>query len=439
MEKKIYNKMVNSWAMYDWANSAFATTVMAGFMPVYFRALAINGGLSEVNATSAWALVTTLALILIAVLAPGMGYMADRMAGKKLFLTIFAVLGAGASIALFIPHGDMFRLAGIIYILGNIGFAGANIFYNALLPHIAKEEDIDQVSTKGYALGYLGGGLLLIINVLMYMNPQWFGIPDSEWGVRLSFVTVGLWWMGFSIPLWKHIKEPPTAYKEPVGFGTAVRSGFKEMARTFKMIQRFPEAFKLLLAFWIYNDGIGTIIKMATAYGDEIGIGQSDMIAALALVQFVGIPFSFAFGYMAKKIGTKTSILLGLGLYSIISVAGYFMAVAWHFWVLAFMVGLVQGGTQALSRSLFGAMIPKERSGEFFGFYSMSDKFAGIIGPLVFGAVGTLTGTSRFGIVSLVIFFVVGGLLLTRVDTTKGIKEAKTGEAADVQEALALP
>lgn len=430
MNENQHRRAVNAWSMYDWANSAFATTVMAGFMPVYFRALAQAAGLSTVAATSAWAYVTTIALLIIAVLAPGMGYIADRMGGKKRFLTIFAVGGSLASIALFIPHGDMYRLAGFIYILGNLGFAGANIFYNALLPHVAGTDEIDQVSTKGYALGYLGGGLLLIINVLMFMFPQWFGIPSGELGVRLSFVTVGLWWVGFSVPLWRHVKEPPTAYAETVGFSEAISSGFREMARTFQKIRAYPEAFKLLLAFWLYNDGIGTIIKMATAYGDEIGIDQAGMIGALALVQFVGIPFSFAFGALAKRIGAKTAVLLGLGLYALISIGGYFMSVVWHFWVLAFMVGLVQGGTQALSRSLFGAMIPKSRSGEFFGFFSMSDKFAGIVGPLVFGAVGTLTGTSRFGIVSLVFFFLVGGFLLTRVDERKGIQTAVQAEAA---------
>jgi UMF1 family MFS transporter len=324
----------------------------------------------------------------------------------------------------------MYTLGGLIYIIGNIGFAGANVFYNALLPHVAKADEIDQVSVKGYAMGYLGGGLLLVINVLMFMMPETFGIPDGEMAVRLSFVTVGLWWLGFTIPLWKHVKEPETAHGEAVVFGEAFKSGFKEMARTFQKIRQYPEAFKLLLAFWLYNDGIGTIIKMATAYGDEIGIEQTGMIGALALVQFVGIPFSFAFGALAKKLGTKRSILLGLGLYIFISLGGYFMAVAWHFWVLAFLVGLVQGGTQALSRSLFGAMVPKARSGEFFGFFSMSDKFAGIFGPLVFGVVGSLTGTSRFGIVSLVIFFIVGGILLSRVDEKKGFAQAEVAPAA---------
>jgi UMF1 family MFS transporter len=429
MELKEYKKRINAWSMYDWANSAFATTVMAGFMPIYFRAMAESAGLIGEKATSAWAFVTTFALILVAVLAPALGVMADRMAAKKKFLTVFAVIGAVASMALFIPNGDMYTLAGAIYILGNIGFAGANIFANALLPHVAKNEDMDQVSVKGYALGYLGGGLLLIINVMMFMFPEWFGIPGAEMGVRLSFITVGIWWILFTIPLWKHVPEPKTAHKEVLSFGKAVKVGFSEMAKTFQKVKQYPEAFKLLLAFWLYNDGIGTIIKMATAFGDEIGIDQSSMIGALALVQFVGIPFSFAFGKMAKKLGTKKSILLGLGVYSLISLGGYFMATAWHFWVLAFLVGLVQGGTQALSRSLFGRMVPKDKSGEFFGFFSMSDKFAGIFGPLVFGAVGLLTGSSRFGIVSLVIFFIAGGLLLMRVDEEKGFKDASVVEA----------
>jgi UMF1 family MFS transporter len=429
MEEKGYKKIVNAWVMYDWANSAFATTIMAGFMPVYFAAMATESGLTDQQATSAWGYVTTIALLIVALLAPGMGAMADRMGGKKKFLTAFAVIGAIASILLFLPHGDMYRLGGAIYILSNIGFAGANIFYNALLPHVAKKEDIDQVSTRGYAMGYLGGGILLVINALMAMFPEMFGIPDIGMATRLSFVSVGIWWFVFSIPLWRHVPEPQVVAEEKMNFGEALRTGFGEMAKTFNKIKTYPEAFKLLLAFWLYNDGIGTIMKMATVYGAEIGIERDLMIGALALVQFVGIPFSFLFGTLAKKIGTKTSILAGLGIYTLISIGGYFMNTAVHFWILAFMVGLVQGGTQALSRSLFGAMIPKKRSGEFFGFFSMSDKFAGIVGPLVFALAGTLTGTSRFGIVSLVIFFIGGGLLLMKVDPERGKAQAEPEQA----------
>jgi UMF1 family MFS transporter len=429
MEEKKYKRTINAWVMYDWANSAFATTVMAGFMPVYFAAMATEAGLSGQQATSAWGYTVTIALLIVAVLAPGMGAMADRMGGKKRFLTVFAVIGAIFSILLYIPHGDMYRLGGMIYIGANIGFAGANIFYNSLLTHIARKDDIDQVSAKGYALGYLGGGILLVINALMAMFPEMFGIPDASMAARLAFVTVGIWWLGFSIPLWRHVPEPEVAFEEKMNFGKAMRTGFGELAKTFQKIRKYPEAFKLLLAFWLYNDGIGTIMKMATAYGSEIGIESDLMIGALALVQFVGIPFSFLFGSLAKKVGTKNMILAGLGIYALISVGGYFMSTAIHFWILAFMVGLVQGGTQALSRSLFGAMIPKKRSGEFFGFFSMSDKFAGIVGPLVFAWVGALTGSSRFGIVSLVVFFILGGLLLLNVDTKRGLEQVSAENA----------
>jgi UMF1 family MFS transporter len=429
MDEKQYKRTVNAWVMYDWANSAFATTVMAGFMPVYFHAMATEAGLTEQQATSTWGYVVTIALVIIAVLAPGLGAMADRMGGKKRFLTAFAVIGAVFSILLYLPHGDMYQLGGLIYIGGNIGFAGANIYYNSLLTHVARKDDIDQVSTKGYALGYLGGGILLVINAMMAMFPEMFGIPDASMAARLSFVTVGIWWLGFTIPLWRHVPEPEVYFAEKMGFGKALRTGFGEMAKTFQKVRMYPEAFKLLLAFWLYNDGIGTIIKMATAYGSEIGIESDLMIGALALVQFVGIPFSFLFGSLAKKIGTKTSILAGLGIYVLISIGGYFMQEAIHFWILAFMVGLVQGGTQALSRSLFGAMIPRKRSGEFFGFFSMSDKFAGIMGPLVFAWVGNLTGTSRFGIVSLVIFFILGGLLLLKVDVNRGLEQVASENA----------
>jgi UMF1 family MFS transporter len=420
-----YRKAKRSWALYDWANSAFVTTIQAGFMPLYFAAMAVAAGLTDQQATSAWGYVSSLALILIAVMAPALGYLADRTGSKKLLLSVFAVIGALASITLFVTQGDMYVVAGAIYIVANIGFAAANIFYNALLPHVAKDDEIDQVSTMGYALGYLGGGLLFAVNAFMAISPETFGLPSVGLATRVSFVMVGLWWLLFTIPLWRNVHEPVIEGHVTVSFGKALSEGFRELANTFRNIRLYSEAFKLLLAFWVYNDGIGTIIKMAVIYGSEIGIGDSDLILALLLVQFIGFPMTFGYGWLAKKIGTKTSILLGLGVYTFISIMGFFLAAPWQFWTLAVLVGFVQGGTQALSRSMFGAMIPKNRTGEFFGFFSMSDKFAGIVGPLVFGLAGTLTGSSRFGIVSLIVFFIGGGLLLLRVNPEKGMQEAK--------------
>jgi UMF1 family MFS transporter len=313
--------------------------------------------------------------------------------------------------------------------LGNVGFAGANIFYESLLPHIAKKGDIDQISTRGYAFGYLGGGILLIINVVWFMNPAWFFMPGAGFALRASFFSVAVWWAVFSIPLFRNVPEPPVVRisQEQIN---VVRAGFGRVVRTFRRIVHYRQLLLFLIAFWIYNDGIGTIIKMATAYGDEIGIGITDMIIALIITQFVGIPFSFGFGWLAGHTGAKRAIFFGIGVYIIISIAGFFMRTAIHFYILAFMVGMVQGGTQALSRSLYGAMVPKSQSAEFFGFFSTSSKFAGIMGPLLFGVVSQLAGASRLSIASLVLFFIVGGFLLTRVDEQEGIRVAREEDAA---------
>ncbi|MFO7740878.1 MAG: MFS transporter, partial [Anaerolineae bacterium] len=284
-------------------------------------------------------------------------------------------------------------------------------------------DDIDQVSTKGYALGYLGGGLLLVINLAWIMQPGWFGLPDAEISSRMSFVSVAVWWAIFSIPLFRRVAEPPfvrRAGESP----NPVKAGFQRLVGTFREVRHYRELFKFLIAFWFYNDGIGTIITMAVIFGKEIGIGTTDLIGAILAVQFVGVPFSFAFGWLARRLGTKRSILLALGVYTLITIGGYFIQTSLHFWVLAFLVATVQGGAQALSRSLFGRLAPKAKSAEFFGFYDVSSKFSGILGPAIFGVVGQLTGSSRLSIVSLVVFFVVGGYLLLQVDEQQGIRLA---------------
>jgi UMF1 family MFS transporter len=429
MTDRAYRKIVNSWAMYDWANSAFATTIMAAMFPPFYRSLVIAAGQSEANATAYWAYTTSIALFLIAVLAPMLGAISDHTGGKKRYVAFFAGLGILAT-ALFVFLGDdTYVLGSILFTLGNVGFAGANIFYESLLPHIASRGDIDQISTRGYAMGYVGGGILLVINVLWFMKPELFFMPGVGFALRASFFSVAVWWAIFSIPLFRNVPEPPVVRtaQERV---SVVQAGFGRLIHTFRQITQYKQLLLFLVAFWIYNDGIGTIIKMATAYGDEIGIGMADMIVALVITQFVGIPFSFGFGWLARRTGTKRSILMGLGVYALISIAGFFMQNATHFYILAFVVGMVQGGTQALSRSLYGAMVPKSQSAEFFGFFSTSSKFAGIAGPLLFGIVSQLAGGSRLSIVSLIIFFLVGGFLLTRVDEQEGIRVAREEDAA---------
>jgi UMF1 family MFS transporter len=434
MDDKQYKKVINAWSMYDWANSAFATTIMAAVLPIYYSAIA-QPELTATQTTAYWGYTNSIALLLIAIISPILGAMADFRGHKKRYLTIFALVGITATAFMFFLTTGNWLMASVLFILGNIGFAGANVFYDSLLPHIAKKNDIDQISTRGYAMGYLGGGILLAVNLAMIMLA-----PEHLTGLmtRISLASVAVWWLIFTIPLWKRIKEPPRhVFQGEMDLSNPLTAGFKRLAETFKEIRKYGDLLKLLVAFWLYNDGIGTIIKMATIYGNEIGIGQTDLIGALLMVQFVGIPFAFAFGWLAKKIGTKKSIYISLSVYSLISIGGYFMDTALHFWILGFAVAMVQGGAQALSRSLYARMVPKAQSAEFFSFYSVSGKFAGMFGPLVFGLVSQIFDNSRLGIISLIIFFISGALLLTRVDEEKGIKVAQEADAlaAAAQEA----
>ena len=421
-----YRKTVNAWCLYDWGNSTFATTIMAGVFPLFYRSMATTAGLGETDATAAWAYTTSLALLIVAVIGPVLGSYCDQARSKKRFLAFFAGLGVCAT-ALFVLLGDDdYLLGSALFIAGNIGFAAGNIFYESLLPHVARPGDLDRVSARGYAMGYIGGGILLVFNLLWIMHPDWFLLPGTGFALRLTFFSVAVWWAVFTIPVLRRVEEPPVAGGGPrrPGLGDA----FSRLAQTFREVRRYRQLLLFLVAFWVYNDGIGTIIKMAIAYGDEVGIGRNDLITALVVTQFVGIPCTFLFGRLAGVLGTKRSILVGLGVYLAMTVGAYFMETAVHFYILAVMVGLVQGGTQALSRSLYASMIPRERSAEFFGFYSTSSRFAGIFGPLIFGIVGQLTGGSRLGIVSLVIFFVVGGALLLRVDEREGARVAAAGD-----------
>ena len=416
-----YRRTVNAWCLYDWGNSAFATTVMVGVFPLFYRSMATGAGLGEADATAAWAYTTSIALIIVALIGPPLGSLCDQTASKKRFLAFFAGLGVCAS-ALFVLLGDDSYLAGsVLFIAGNIGFAAGNVFYESLLPHVARPGDLDRVSARGYAMGYVGGGILLVVNLLWIMHPGWFLLPGAGFALRLTFFSVAVWWAVFTVPLLRRVEEPPGAQATPGGgAGMAVAAAFRRLAGTFRQVRRYRQLLLFLAAFWLYNDGIGTVARMAVVYGDEIGIGRNDLITALVLTQFVGIPCTFLFGRLARILGTKRSILAGLGVYGLISVGGYFMQTALHFYILAGLVGMVLGGTQALSRSLYASMIPPARSAEFFGFYSTSSRFAGIFGPLVFGVVNQLTGGSRLGIVALLFFFLAGGALLLLVDEREG-------------------
>ncbi len=421
-----FSKEVRSWCLYDWASSAFATTVMAAMFPPFFRARVTELGLSPATATAYWGYTTAAALALIALAAPLLGAMADQTGGKKRYLGAFALAGMAATAALpAIGFGD-WKLASILYIVANIGFAGGNIFYESLLPHVARHGDIDSISTRGYAIGYIGGGILLTVNVLWVMRPSLFGLPGAEVAVKASFLSVALWWALFSIPFFRGVSEPPVVR---AAVESPLRGALLRLRATFHHVRRFRQLLLFLIAFWLYNDGIGTIVKMATAFGDEIGIGLTDMVTALIITQFIGIPCTFVFGRLAGRMGVKRAILIALAVYACIAIGGYFMRTALHFYLLATAVGTVQGGAQALSRSLFGSMVPRHKSAEFFGFYNTSSRFAGIVGPLLFGAVSQATGQSRLSIAALVVFFVAGAALLSRVDVAAGIRAAREEES----------
>ena len=423
-------KETRAWAMYDWANSAFVTSIGAAILPVYYQQVAGVGVPGHLR-TAYWGYTQSVAAVIIALAAPILGAAADYLGIKKKFLSFFVAIGVTASALLyFVTEGD-WLFASLVFIVGNIGFAGSEIFYESLLPHIAREDEIDRVSTGGYAIGYLGGGLLLALQLVWISSPGSFGMPDAGQASRISFVSVALWWAIFTVPLLRTVPEPERRLEPGEASGAnAIRSSFARVAATFRQIRGHRHVFLFLLAFWFYNDGINTIIKMATIYGAEIGIGRNDLFGALLLVQFVGIPATFAFGALAARIGAKRGVYLALVVYTGIAVLGYFMREAWQFWVLACAVAMVQGGSQALSRSIFATIVPKGKSSEFFGFYSISGKFGNIVGPLVFARVSQLAGSSRLSILSLIVFFVGGMILLSRVDIEEGRRAAQAEDAA---------
>ena len=428
---------LRAWAMYDWAASAVQTTIMVAVFPIYFVKVA-GAELPASSATQRLATVNTLALVVIALISPMLGAVSDYRGTKKRLLAVFMFIGIAAVGGMFFIQRGEIDLASALFLVALIGAAGSFVFYEALLPHIARPDEMDRVSSAGYAVGYIGGGLLLALNLAWIQKPAWFGLPSgpglseaqATLPVRLAFVSVAVWWLIFSLPLFRRVPEPPPRLEPEEQPGESpIRMAFVRMAETFRELRGYRQAFLMLVAFLIYNDGIQTIIRMATAYGTELGIGQNSLIAAILLVQFIGFPCTFLFGTLAGRIGAKRAIFLGLVVYAVISVLGYFMKNASHFYMLAGLVGMVQGGTQALSRSLFASMIPPHKSGEFFGFFSVFEKFAGIFGPLIFAGTIAATGSSRNAILSVIGFFAIGAIVLAFVDIDEGRRAAAEAES----------
>jgi len=419
----LVTKEQRAWAWYDWANSAFFTTVVTAVFPGFYATYAA-AGLTPAEATARFSLVTTLAMATIAITAPILGAWADHTGGKKRMLGMFLAVGvvACASMA-FIGEGDV-NLASILFFIANIGVSGSIVFYDSLLPQVAKPSETDKVSAAGYAMGYIGGGTLLLINLAWILQPAAFGFESSVSAIRASFVAVALWWAVFSIPLFKVVPEPVSAPRPAAATGVALFAAFSRIANTFRDVRRYRHAFLFFIAMLLYQDGIQTIIRMAAIYGAEVGVEQTAQIAAFVMVQFLGIPFSFLFGSLGTRIGTKRAIFIAIAVYSLATVLAYFMTTVTHFFILAALVATVQGGAQALSRAMFSRMVPADRTSEFFGFFAVAERFATVLGPLVFFASVTITGSSRTAVLVILGFFVAGAWVLSKVDEEEGMRAA---------------
>ena len=417
-------RAVWSWAFYDWANSAYSTTVMAGFFPLFFKEYWADPH-NPNQSTFYLGMANSIASMVVAALAPLLGSVADQGSAKKKFLTFFAFLGVIMTGGLWMVAQGNWQMAVLFYVIATIGFASGNVFYDALLPGLASEERVDAVSSLGFGIGYLGGGLLFLVNVFMYLKPELFGIPDGATAIKLSFLSVAVWWAVFTIPLILFVPEPKNY--ENIDFNNAIRMGWVQLVQTFKEIRNMKVVGTFLLAYWFYIDGVDTIIRMAVDYGMSLNFPGESLIIALLIVQFVAFPAALIYGWLASKIGAKTGIMVGITAYSFITLLGYFMTEAWHFYVLAILIGLFMGGIQALSRSLYTRIIPPDKSAEFFGFYNMLGKFAAIIGPALMGTIALVTGSARLSILSVLLLFILGAFFLNKVDIKEGKRLAAKG------------
>jgi UMF1 family MFS transporter len=426
----LQRRELRAWAYYDIANSAWMTTVLQMFNVVFFVPYAAHG-LSADAARSRFAFGTSMAIVAVGLLGPWLGALADLKGRKKAYLGGFLALGAALTAGLYLVREGQWLLALVLFAAGNVAVTSTLAFYNALLPGIAAPDEVDRVSTAGFALGYLGGGTLFALNGWMIASPATFGLSTDYRAFQVSCVMVAAWWIFFSIPLFRHVPEPVPRLDPGEQAGeSAGRVAFRRLVETFHELRGYKDAGWLLAAFLVYNDAVNTIIRIGTTFADEIGLPKGPVFLAVLMIQFVGIPFSFAFGLLADRIGAKGAIYLALGVYACITVLAFWLRTIGQFFAFAFAVAMVMGGIQALSRSLFAVLIPRHKAGEMFGFFGAFDRFGGVIGMFMFGTMLSLTGSSRPAILSLVALFVLGALLLSRVDVERGRRVALEAEAA---------
>lgn len=420
-QQKTNRKQLVSWALYDWANSAYATTVMSGFFPLFFKQY-WSHETPVTTSTFYLGLGNSIASLIIVLAAPVLGAFADQGRIRKRMLAAFMSTGVLVCIGLFFVSQGMWQLAIVLYVIGVIGFSGANVFYDSMLVLVSPTESRHRDSAFGFALGYLGGGLLFLVNVIMTLKPAWFGLADAATAVRWSFISVGVWWAVFTVPLLLYVRDTTDTPGRPKTtsrlnhFASISHNAFDSLRTTLANVSRYRNVWLFLLAYWFYIDGVATIIKMGVDYGLSIGLPANSLITALLLVQFIGFPATLFFGRLSHRLGVKFTLWIALWVYVLATCYSYFMNSSMEFYVLAAALGLVQGAVQSQSRSLFSQLIPPGKTGEFFGFMNMIGKSAAVIGPVMVGTVGWVTKDPRLGLLSLLVLFIAGMLLLRLVE-----------------------
>ena len=413
------------WCMYDWANSAFATVILSAVMPVYFVSLVPEEGASITlfgfthtsRASALWGYAVSFSMLIVAVTSPYLGSLADRWNTHRKFLFSYCLVGCLCTSLLFFATPGRYLFAAILFILSNIGFAGGNVFYNAFLPKLALNHELDRLSSKGFAYGYIGGGVALLLLFGMIQGYSFLGFPDKGAASRAGFLLTGIWWFVFSFPTFRYVRVPVSSIKTD-----KMHRGIRGYFEIFSEIKKYPSLLLFLLAFLCYNDGIQTIIVVAAIFArEELALSQGTILSCFLMIQFVAMPGTLIFGRLAEVYGAKRSLYLALNLFIIVTIFAYFMKTAWEFWLLGFVIALILGGSQAVSRSLFSSLIPEGKHAEFFGFYAISAKFASVFGPLTFALILDMTSSARLSILALTFFFIVGILLLTRVNTENAI------------------
>jgi UMF1 family MFS transporter len=401
-----------SWAFYDWANSAYTLIVVTAILPLYFKASATQAGIDAATSTAYWGYANSFSTLIVAILAPILGTIADFKGFKKRFFIIFATLGVIFTLMLAVVPSDQWLVILICFIVTSIGFTGANIFYDSFLVDVTTEERMDRISANGYALGYVGSIIPFIISIALIMTAQLNILPLSVTiASQIAFVITALWWGFFTIPMLKNVEQRYYVERVP----NPVSASFKKLYSTFKNIKAYKPLFIFLIAYFFYIDGVHTVINMSTAFGTDLGISSTTLLIILFMTQVVAAPFTVLFGKLGSKYSEKTMIMVGIFVYIIVCFYAYFLDSALDFWILAMLVGTSQGGIQAMSRSYFAKLVPKESSNEFFGFYSIFGKFAAIIGPLLVGVTAQYTGNTNSGVFSLVILFIIGAIILLYV------------------------